>query len=146
MSLTLNILAEKLKTEGFNEQFYCIGSKWKRLADGHALEAVPNGFEFFYTERGERNLIKFFSDENEACAYVYEFLAKDKRAKSHLIGFFKSKEEADELAEKLRAEEIESKIDKIPYGGINDPRFRVFVFSTDFIKAKELKLAEEKIF
>ena len=57
-----------------------------------------------------------------------------------------AEKDAEELAAKLCAEKIESTIDKIPYGGMNDPRYRVFVFGTDYYKAKELKLEEIKLF
>ena len=53
--------------------------------------------------------------------------------------------DAKELALRLGNENIETKIDKIPYGSVNDPRFRVFVFGTDFQKVKKFNL-EVKIF
>ena len=146
MSLTMGKLAAKLEAEGYNENFYCIGSGWKRLSDGHALTAAAGGFEFFYTERGQENLIRFFVDEDEACNFVYEFLTNYKWAKSHLVGFFVFEKDAENLAAKLRAEKIESTVDKIPYGGMNDPRYRVFVFGTDFHKAETLKLEKIKLF
>ena len=74
--MTFQELKSRLEAEGFNEQFYCIGDGWNRLSDAHALAVAPGGFEFFYTERGQKSVIEFFVNENEACVFAYNFLQK----------------------------------------------------------------------
>ena len=44
VDLTLEKLKEKLEAEGYNSQFYYIGSGWKSISNGHALDAVAGGF------------------------------------------------------------------------------------------------------
>ncbi len=91
MDLTIEELKEKLEAEGFNNQYYCIGSGWGSISDGFALDMTPQGFEFFYVERGQKSPIQSFDNEADACLYTYNFLANDKWCKSHLVGFFDSK-------------------------------------------------------
>ena len=130
-------LAKRLDEEGFNSHFYCVGPGWHRLGDGFALDKVGDSFEWFYVERGQKGEVeKVFASEDEACQFAYEALSKDKWAQSHMVGMFESEPEAADLARALSCEGIRSEIDRIPYGGLNDPRFRVFVYGRDVFKIK----------
>ncbi|MCY0911381.1 hypothetical protein IV454_00835 [Massilia antarctica] len=42
------------------------------------LENVDGKWEVFYSEKGERNHIKQFSSESDACTYMYQELMADK--------------------------------------------------------------------
>ena len=131
-------LDERLAEEGFNSQFYCVGPGWHRLGDGYALDKVGDSFEWFYVERGQRGRAeKVFASEEEACRFVYETLSKDDWARSHMIGMFASEAEATALAGELSREGIRSKTDRIPYGGPDAPRFRVFVYGRDVFKVRK---------
>ncbi|HEX8456710.1 MAG TPA: hypothetical protein VF656_05245 [Pyrinomonadaceae bacterium] len=135
--MNMSELAERLEREGFNPQFYCIGAGWRRLSDAYALDKAGDGFEWFYVERGQKGRVeRSFASEEEACRFAYEALAQDKWARSHMVGMFESEREAAELARALSLEGIHSEIDRIPYGGLHDPRFRVFVYGTDVFKIK----------
>ena len=136
--MNIEELNERLEEEGYNSQFYCIGPGWRRLGDGFALDKVGDSFEWFYVERGQRGRAeKVFASEEEACQFAYETLSKDDWARSHMIGMFESAAEAAELAQELSREGIRSKTDRIPYGGPDDPRFRVFVYGRDVFKVKK---------
>jgi hypothetical protein len=50
---------------------------------------------------------------------------------------FEAESEAAELARELSRRGLRSETDRIPYGGPNDPRFRVFVFGRDVFGAKD---------
>jgi hypothetical protein len=131
-------LAKRLDAEGFNPDFYCIGPGWGRLGNGFALDKAGEWFEWFYVERGQKGQVKrAFASEEEACQFVYEALSKDKWAQSHMVGMFGSESEAKDMARALSRESIQSEIDRIPYGGPNDPRFRVFVYGRDVFKIKK---------
>lgn len=135
--MNIEELNRRLDEEGFNPQFYCIGPGWGRLGDGFALDQVGDSFEWFYVERGQRGKAeKVFASEEEACRFAYETLSRDDWARSHMIGMFASEAEAAELARELVREGIRSKTDRIPYGGLDDPRFRVFVYGRDVFKVK----------
>ena len=131
-------LAKRLYEEGFNPHFYCIGPGWRRLGDGFALDKAGDAFEWFYVERGKKSYLeKRFAAEDEACQFAYAALSQDKWAQSHLFDMFKSESEAANLTLALSREGIQSKIDRIPYGGLDDPRFRVFVYGRDVFKLKD---------
>jgi hypothetical protein len=53
-----------------------------------------------------------------------------------MVCIFESQPEAADLARVLSCEGIHSEIDRIPYGSLNDPRFRVFVYGQDVFKIK----------
>lgn len=130
-------LAKRLDEEGFNADFYCIGPGWRRLGNGFALDKVGDSFEWFYVERGQKGGVEgVFASEEEACRFVYEALSKDKWAQSHMVGMFESAAEAADLARALSLKGIYSETDRIPYGGLSDPRFRVFVYGRDVFKVK----------
>jgi hypothetical protein len=131
-------LAQRLDEEGFNPHFYCIGAGWRRLGNGFALDQVGDSYEWFYVERGQKGQVeRAFTSEEEACRFAYEALSKDKWARSHMVGMFRSESEAADLARALSLEGIRSETDRIPYGGPNDPRFRVFVYGRDVLKVKD---------
>lgn len=130
-------LEKRLDEEGFNSLFYCIGPGWRRLGDGFALDKAGELYEWFYVERGQkREVEKVFASEEEACRFVYDRLSKDKWAQSHMVGMFKTEAEAADLARELSLAGILSETDRIPYGGLHDPRFRVFIYGRDIFKIK----------
>ena len=135
--MNVNELVKRLHEEGFNSLFYCIGPGWHRLGDGFALDKAGDSFEWFYVERGQKGEVeRVFASEEEACQFVYEVLSKDKWAQSHMVGMFKSDSEAADLTRTLSRQGIRSETDCIPYGGPNDPRYRVFVYGRDVFKLK----------
>jgi hypothetical protein len=136
--MTLKELENMLIAERYNSQSYCIGSGWPRLGDGFAVDKGKTKFEFFYVERGHKSPMKEFDTEEEAADFAYEFLSNEKWTRSHNVGFYSSKEEAERRMSVLREAGIEYFNDVIPYGGPNDPRYRIFVFGKDIDRVKEL--------
>jgi hypothetical protein len=135
--MTLSELAALLEQKGFRKDAYCIGPGWERLGDAFALDLVDGKFEWFFVERGLRGKADIsFDSEDEACQFAYKALSADKWAQSHLVGFFKNQVDAEEFAGQLREKGIESNFDRIPYGGPQDPRFRVIVFGTDVFRVE----------
>jgi len=95
-----------------------------------------------YTERGNDDAPIFESkSEEEACEFYFNYIMTKFRH-DHMVGFFKSVQNAKALSEKLSQNGIQSHQDKIPYGGWIDPRYRVFVVGKDIFKAREM-LGEE---
>lgn len=60
-------------------------------------------------------------------------------AKSHLVGFTKDKKKVQDLISEIKKRGLKYWKDEIPYGGINDPRTRIFVLGCDIQKALDLK-------
>jgi len=93
--MTFKELEIKLIEERYNPESYCIGSGWSRLDDGYAVDKGKKKYEFFYVERGQKSPMKEFDTEEDATNYAYEFLSKEKWSRSHNVGFYSSKEEAE---------------------------------------------------
>jgi hypothetical protein len=137
--MTLIELTALLQAEGYNSDSHCIGDGWGRLADGFALDQCDGKFEWFYVERGQKSSVEAtFDSEDEACQFAYKALSHNKWARSHLVGFFKQEEDAKAFVEKLAGQGINAESDRIPYGGLHDPRFRVFVYGKDVFQVEPI--------
>ena len=55
-----------------------------------------------------------------------------------MLGMFKEKLVVEELMNDLSKENIHAEMDEIPYGGLNDMRYRILVFGKDVVKGKDL--------
>ncbi|MBD2770520.1 hypothetical protein IC235_21760 [Hymenobacter sp. BT664] len=74
--------------------------------------------------------------ESEACRYYLNLVGKFRQ--DHCVGFFKSKNAADELQTIFQQRGMEVITDQIPYGGPSDPRYRVFVVGKNIFAARDL--------
>ena len=128
-------LEQRLLEEGCSPHNFSIGH---RGSDVFCLERQDEVWRVFYTERGLAGDILYEStSEEDACEFFFEYITKKIRH-DHLVGFFISDQKAIELESKLAKHRIASHRDKIPYGGWNDPRYRVFVVGKDIFTARAL--------
>lgn len=134
---TIKELRNWMKRECLNEHSYSIGGKPAPF-EGFVLNPKDNILEWYYTERGIINVLKTFTDEEEACRYAFEQMNKDMSARLHLAGFFKDENLQKEFCKELENREIKFRTDRIPYD-IDSPRFRVFVYGCDYKKIAALK-------
>lgn len=130
-------LRKWMKRECLNEHSYSIGGKPAPF-EGFVLNPKGEIFEWYYTERGIIDVLEIFTDEEEACRYVFEQMKNDLSARSHLAGFFKDENLQKEFCKELESRGIKFKTDKIPYD-IDSPRYRVFVYGCDHKKISDLK-------
>lgn len=126
-----------MKANCFNFQSYSINGN--AIFEGYGIDRFGSLFIWYYTERGERNTLKYFQTEEEIVEYVFTELQNDKWAKAHCIGFTTNKNEAVELSEKLNSLTIDFFQDEIPYYGLNNPVFRTFVLGCDWKRVNDLK-------
>jgi hypothetical protein len=127
-------LARRLSEEGCNPSLYAIGSRGG-ASDAFCLTHTGTQWQVYYTERGQDSAPIFASDsESQACEFFLEHIMSMRH--DHCVGFFKSKSSAEALQTKLQALGVSSWNDRIPYGGPNDPRFRVFVTGKAIFPAK----------
>ena len=118
-------LSQRLFDEGCNASLYAIGS---RGAASDAFCLTHNGaqWQVYYTERGQDSPPIYSSrSESEACEFFFQHIMAMRH--DHCVGFFKSEQSAAALQSRLQEIGLSSSKDIIPYGGPNDPRFRVFV-------------------
>jgi hypothetical protein len=118
-------LAQRLFEEGCNPSVYAIGSRGA-ASDAYCLIHDGSRWQVYYTERGQDSSPIYASaSEADACEFFFGHIMAMRH--SHCVGFFKSQQHADALQGKLNAMGVASRVDKIPYGGPDDPRYRVFV-------------------
>ena len=132
--MTTTELTQYFEEEGYNPANYSINT---RGSDVFCLMNDGQQWSVFYTERGrDESPVFTSSNESEACQFYVSLVQKMRQ--DHCVGFFKSKQAADDLQEFLKQQCIEIIVNKIPYGGPNDPRYRVFVVGKDIFAARRL--------
>jgi hypothetical protein len=133
---TIKELDQWMRANCYNDS-YAIGGRI--IHEGYGLESWGDTFVWFYTERGSKQSLHVFNTEKEAVLFALREIKLDKSANRHLVGFLKSKLSESELIRELERRNIKCRTDKIPFGGPNDPRHRVFVFGCDIKLVKDLE-------
>ena len=134
--MNIHDLEQRLTAEGCNPSNYAIGQRGP-ASDAYFLTHNGKEWQVYYTERGSDQPPIFSStDEQQACEYFFNFIMKMRR--DHCVGFFRSKPAADALQAALDGHGIDSRQDKIPYGGFSDPRYRVFVTGKAIFAARDI--------
>lgn len=133
---TIQELDEWMTANCYNEN-YAIGNR--NIHEGFGLENLGKLFAWYYTERGNKEHLQYFNTEQEAVAFAFKQITSDKFANAHLVGFIKDSAQLEILLAELAVRKINYWKDEIPYGGINDPRTRVFVAGCDILQVKDLQ-------
>jgi len=127
-------LSQLLFSEGCNPNLYTIGHGG---SDAFCLYQSNGKWQVCYTERGHDSPPIFETDsEKEACQFFFRQITSFRH--DHCVGLFRSEQCAIALEQRLLDKQIQSRRDKVPYGGPHDPRYRVFVSGKAIFGAKEL--------
>ena len=123
--MNIRELEQRLINEGCNPSSYAVGARGG-TSDAFCLAFTGTRWEVFYTERGRDSAPIFASgSEAQACEFFFRHIMAMRH--DHCVGFFKSEHSAGALEARLRDVGVSSWSDRIPYGGPDDPRYRVFV-------------------
>ncbi|MBS1780439.1 MAG: hypothetical protein JST70_13995 [Bacteroidetes bacterium] len=82
--MTIKELYYNLKDLGLSEDRYYLHGLYGSLNDEDKLALVvikgthSFGYEIYFKERGEKRVLKTFTDESEACKYFYQRLKDNK--------------------------------------------------------------------
>ncbi len=133
---TIKELDEWMTANCYNSS-YGIGNR--NIHEGYGLYTSGSLFIWYYTERGEKDNLQYFQTEKEAVEFAFEKIKSDRFANRHMIGFLDNESSQSELLKELKKRDINYFADKIPYGGLNDLRYRVFVFGCDIKNVADLK-------
>jgi len=118
-------LSQRLLAEGCNPTLSAIGSRGI-ASDAFCLTFTGTQWQVYYTERGNDDPPIYASgSEAQACEFFFEHIMSMDH--DHCVGVFRSQEQANATNARLQAAGLSPWQDRIPYGGPNDPRFRVFV-------------------
>ena len=135
---TIKELVQWMKARCCNFDSYAIGGN--SIYEGYGLEETLDGYVWYYTERGQRTTIAFFTAEQEAVALAYQQVAADKWATAHYVGLTANQAEAQELAEQLGALGIAFWQDEIAgFYAVGRAAYRTFVAGCDINKVAILK-------
>jgi uncharacterized Rmd1/YagE family protein len=137
---TIIELEKWLKENCYSMNSYSINGNF--IYEGFILENNGGICEWNYTERGEKRILKHFATEKDAVDYALKKIKSDEHANRNYIGMYKSETEVEKNLAELRKRGIEYWTDKIPYGGMNDWRTRIFVIGCGIEKAKDLIKSE----
>ena len=130
-------LEKWMKDNCFNFNSYSINGN--AIYEGFGIDKIGGLFTWYYTERGQKENIKYFDNEKELIEYAYNQIKSDKWARTHCIGFTTDKSKSNELSTRLGEMDIEFMKDEIPYYGPGRPVFRTFVFGCDYLKVSDLR-------
>ncbi len=108
------------------------------IYEGFGIENNGGLYQWYYTERGDKRTLEYFATEKDAVKYALRVIKTDEHANRNYIGMYKSDQEVEQILSELKNRGIEYWTDKIPYGGINDWRIRIFVIGCGINNAQDL--------
>ncbi|MEY8761667.1 hypothetical protein [Chryseobacterium tongliaoense] len=131
---TIKELKEILTKNCFNEELYSIDGN--TIYEGFGLEKWGELFIWFYTERGNKENLKYFRLEEEAVKYAFDKITADKYANSHLIKSTDIPKMKDDILKELEFRKINFWMEEIPL--LDNKLYRIFVKGCDVNKVKDL--------
>ena len=135
---TVKELKRWMKQRCFNFNSYSIHGN--TIYEGFGIDTSRGVYTWYYTERGQRHDLEYFSSEQEIVLYAFNKIESDSWARTHMIGFGGSEKAHEELAAKLIDLGIEFLQDSITnFYAVNHPAYRTFVYGCDVHKVGHLK-------
>lgn len=105
--------------------------------EGIIIEKNGMVYEFGYSQRGKKIIIKSFSKEEELVEYALEKLSADKWNKAHLVAWVWSEADVQQAEQELRNNNISFERNDIPNYSQGRSAYRIFVFGRDVLKLAE---------
>ena len=135
---TIDKLVEFMERECYSFDSFSIG-KYRAL-EGLFLDRDGSGFIYGYEERGHRDIIKHFDNEEAAVSYVLEQISKGEVDDSHLAAFTMDEEEILGAEKKLKEMFIHFIRNDVPgYSPDGEIAYRIFVFGKNIRYIKGLE-------
>ncbi|WP_035644070.1 hypothetical protein [Flavobacterium sp. ASV13] len=120
----------------FNMTLYGIGIS--PTHDGFGIEKWGELFAWYYIEKGNRDVLKYFQTESEAAKFAFDQIINDKFAKSHFLIYSDDLLLIKNLVIDLNNRNVEFWSDEVPSFGRNKLT-RIFIVGCDFYKIDDLK-------
>lgn len=106
------------------------------IHEGCGIDKSGELYIWFYTERGNRENLKYFRTEEEIIAYAFDIISNDKYANNHLLAMTPDLRYKEELLDILESRGLRYFFDQVP--GYSGMEFRIFVVGCDINKAQDL--------
>lgn len=107
--------------------------------EGYIIEANGSEYNFSYSERGRKTVVKSFCCEKDLVEYAFEKLSADKWNKAHLVAWVWSKDEIKQAEQELKKKDIMFERNDIPNYSQGKDAYRIFVFGRDIEKLVDFK-------
>ena len=105
--------------------------------EGIVIEKNGDAYEFGYSERGRKTVMKSFSSEQELVEYALEKLSADKWNKAHLVAWVWSEADIQQAEQELKNNNISFERNDVPNYSQGRNAYRIFVFGRDVLKLAE---------
>lgn len=107
--------------------------------EGYVIEKNGNVYDFSYSERGKKTVMKTFSKEQDLVEYALNKLSADKWNKAHLVAWVWNEVEIQQAEQELKNNDIGFERNDIPNYSGGRTAYRIFVFGRDVVKLTEFK-------
>jgi len=135
---TIKELKNFLRKNCFNQKLYSIDGNI--IYEGFGLEKWGELFIWFYTERGNKENLKYFRSEEEAVKYTFAKITTDKYAHSHLIKNTDIPETKNNILKELNKRNVKFWVEETPL--LDNKLYRIFVQGCDVNRVKDLVIGE----
>ena len=107
--------------------------------EGIVIEKNGDAYNFCYSERGIKTVMKSFPREKDLVEYAYKKLSSDKWNKAHLVAWVWSECEILQAEQDLKKSNILFERNDVPNYSQGKTAYRIFVFGRDVVKLAEFK-------
>lgn len=128
---TLHDLEKYLEDACYSFSEITIGSHY--APEGYVIEKSNDSYNYCYSERGNKQIIKSFTNEKDLVDYAVCKLDSNKWNKAHLVAWLWTKEEIKEAELVLEKKNISFSRNDIPNFSEGKTAYRIFVFGRDIL-------------
>ena len=134
---TIVELEKYLELNGYSFTELSIGKHYS--LEGIIIEEINGCYNYSYTERGQKSIIKSFNKEYDLVQYSIGQLMADEWSKAHLVAATFDKDEIAKAESELKKMHIDYLRNDIPNYKIGQTKYRIFVFGTSINILVEFK-------
>lgn len=102
-----------------------------QAVEGYIIETNIDSYDFCYSERGNKIVLKSFYEERELVAYVYGKITADRWNKAYLVARSWSEKEIQQAECELKSKNIEFERNDVVNYSKGKTIYRIFVFGKD---------------
>ena len=134
---TIDELEKYLEENCYSFRALSIGKH--RAPEGIIIENAAGEYQFAYSERGNRRVIKSFSAEKDLVSYALKKLSEDEWCRAHMVAWVWDEAEIKEAEKELENRNIYFKRNDIPNYSDGKRAYRIFVFGRDVLSLDVFK-------
>ena len=134
---TIDELERYLEENCYSFQELSIGKH--HSSEGNIIEKDSGRYNFAYSERGNKSVLKSFDNEKELVQYALLVIKRDKWANAHLVAWVYDEVEIHKAEDELNDMKILYERNDIQNYKKGVTAYRIFVFGKDILKLEGFK-------